>query len=79
ATSALDSRSERIVQQALDAAATGRTTLTIAHRLSTVQNADHIVVFKNGRIIEHGTHDQLLATGGLYSLLVAQQSLDVTH
>ncbi|KAJ2358561.1 hypothetical protein GGF43_000727, partial [Coemansia sp. RSA 2618] len=61
ATSALDSRSERIVQQALDAAATGRTTLTIAHRLSTVQNADHIVVFKNGRIIEHGTHDQLLA------------------
>ncbi|KAJ2320506.1 hypothetical protein H4R23_001127 [Coemansia sp. Cherry 401B] len=79
ATSALDSRSEKVVQEALDAASHGRTTLMIAHRLSTVQNADHIVVFKNGRIIEQGTHKQLLATGGLYSLLVAQQSLDVAH
>ncbi|KAJ1766822.1 hypothetical protein IW139_001768 [Coemansia sp. RSA 353] len=79
ATSALDSRSERVVQDALDAAATGRTTITIAHRLSTVQNADCIVVFKNGRVVESGSHDQLLAMGGLYSLLVAQQSLEVTH
>ncbi|KAJ2479791.1 hypothetical protein IWW56_002852 [Coemansia sp. RSA 2131] len=79
ATSALDSRSERVVQDALDAASAGRTTITIAHRLSTVQNADCIVVFKNGRIVELGSHDQLLAMGGLYSLLVAQQSLDVTH
>ncbi|KAJ2497355.1 hypothetical protein GGH96_005164 [Coemansia sp. RSA 1972] len=79
ATSALDSRSERVVQDALDAASTGRTTITIAHRLSTVQNADCIVVFKNGRVVESGSHDQLLAMGGLYSLLVAQQSLDVTH
>ncbi|KAJ2777742.1 hypothetical protein H4R18_004989 [Coemansia javaensis] len=79
ASSALDSQSERLVQSALDAAASGRTTITIAHRLSTIQNADCIIVFSQGRIIEQGTHDELLANKGLYSLLVTQQSLDVTH
>ncbi|ORX74418.1 multidrug resistance protein 3 [Linderina pennispora] len=79
ASSALDSQSEKLVQEALDIASEGRTTITIAHRLSTIQNADHIVVFKQGRIIEHGTHDQLLEQKGLYSLLVAQQSLQITH
>ncbi|KAJ1955451.1 hypothetical protein EC988_001877, partial [Linderina pennispora] len=79
ASSALDSQSEKLVQEALDIASEGRTTITIAHRLSTIQNADHIVVFKQGRIVEHGTHDQLLEQKGLYSLLVAQQSLQITH
>ncbi|KAJ2361155.1 hypothetical protein IW150_007315, partial [Coemansia sp. RSA 2607] len=79
ASSALDSQSERLVQQALDRAAEGRTTITIAHRLSTVQNADLIVVFRQGRVVEQGTHEQLLALGGLYSALCEQQALDVTH
>ncbi|KAJ2775774.1 hypothetical protein IWQ57_000184 [Coemansia nantahalensis] len=78
ASSALDSQSERLVQNALDSAASGRTTITIAHRLSTIQNADLIIVFNQGRIVEQGTHDELLAMKGLYSLLVTQQSLDVT-
>ncbi|KAJ2716952.1 hypothetical protein H4R19_000304 [Coemansia spiralis] len=78
ASSALDSQSERLVQNALDAASSGRTTITIAHRLSTIQNADCIIVFSQGRIVEQGTHDELLAMKGLYSLLVTQQSLDVT-
>ncbi|KAJ1866509.1 hypothetical protein LPJ78_001770 [Coemansia sp. RSA 989] len=79
ATSALDAQSESVVQHALDAAAAGRTTITIAHRLSTIQNADLIVVLRAGKIVEQGTHAQLLASGGLYSLLAAQQSLDVAH
>ncbi|KAJ2697575.1 hypothetical protein FB645_005868 [Coemansia sp. IMI 203386] len=79
ATAALDSRSEKIVQKVLDKAAKDRTTLTVAHRLSTIQDYDMIVVFKNGRIVERGTHDELLAQKGHYSLLVQQQSLQVTH
>ncbi|KAJ2849367.1 hypothetical protein IWW36_002683 [Coemansia brasiliensis] len=79
ATSALDAQSESVVQHALDAAAAGRTTITIAHRLSTIQNADLIVVLRAGKVVEQGTHAQLLASGGLYSLLAAQQSLDVAH
>ncbi|KAJ1719603.1 hypothetical protein LPJ53_005663 [Coemansia erecta] len=79
ASSALDSQSERLVQQALDRAAEGRTTITIAHRLSTVQNADLIVVFRMGKVVEQGTHEQLLALGGLYSVLCEQQALDVGH
>ncbi|KAJ1734921.1 hypothetical protein LPJ61_000821 [Coemansia biformis] len=78
ASSALDSQSEKLVQNALDSAANGRTTITIAHRLSTIQNADCIIVFNQGRIVEQGSHDELLALKGLYSLLVTQQSLDVT-
>ncbi|WP_106814643.1 ABC transporter ATP-binding protein [Microbacterium timonense] len=73
ATSALDTVSERVVQEALDAAARGRTTLTIAHRLSTVISADVIHVVEAGRIVESGTHSSLLASGGLYAELAAQQ------
>ncbi|WP_156876524.1 ABC transporter ATP-binding protein [Microbacterium luticocti] len=73
ATSALDTVSERVVQEALDAAAHGRTTLTIAHRLSTVLGADLIHVVDAGRIVESGTHAELLARGGLYAQLAAQQ------
>ena len=73
ATSALDTVSERVVQEALDAAAKGRTTLSIAHRLSTIIGADTIHVVEAGKIVESGTHQELLATGGLYAELAAQQ------
>ena len=73
ATSALDTVSERIVQEALDNAAHGRTTLTIAHRLSTIAGADVIHVLDRGRIVESGTHAVLLARGGRYAELAAQQ------
>ncbi len=73
ATSALDTVSERVVQEALEAAARGRTTLSIAHRLSTVIGADVIHVVDAGRVVETGTHAELLARGGLYAQLAAQQ------
>lgn len=73
ATSALDTVSERVVQEALDAAARGRTTLSIAHRLSTVIGADVIHVVDAGRIVESGTHAELIARDGLYAELAAQQ------
>ncbi|WP_433586398.1 ABC transporter ATP-binding protein [Microbacterium hydrocarbonoxydans] len=73
ATSALDTVSERVVQEALDEAAKGRTTLTIAHRLSTVMGADMIHVLDAGVIVESGTHSELLARGGLYAELAEQQ------
>ncbi|WP_082334807.1 ABC transporter ATP-binding protein [Microbacterium aurantiacum] len=73
ATSALDTVSERVVQEALDAAASGRTTLSIAHRLSTVIGADVIHVVEAGRIVESGTHASLIAAGGLYAELAAEQ------
>ncbi len=71
ATSALDSQTERAVQEALDNLAEGRTTIAIAHRLSTVRDADEIVVLHAGAIAERGTHDELLAAGGRYAALVA--------
>lgn len=73
ATSALDTMSERLVQQALDALSRDRTTLIIAHRLSTVQSADQIAVLHQGRVVEVGTHDQLLKQKGHYSQLYAIQ------
>ncbi|MEN2740232.1 ABC transporter ATP-binding protein [Microbacterium sp. X-17] len=74
ATSALDSISESVVQEALDTAASGRTTIAIAHRLSTIVNADQIFVVERGRVVEHGTHADLLAAGGAYSRLYLQQT-----
>ena len=76
ATSALDSVSERVVQAALDTASRGRTTIAIAHRLSTISAADVIHVVDHGRIVESGTHTELVELGGVYARLVAQQSSD---
>ncbi|XP_040218089.1 ATP-dependent translocase ABCB1-like isoform X2 [Rana temporaria] len=73
ATSALDTESEKVVQKALDDARQGRTCVVIAHRLTTVQNADIIAVIQNGRVIEQGTHPQLLARQGAYYALVNSQ------
>ena len=73
ATSALDSESERLVQQALDRLMKGRTSLVIAHRLSTIERADRIVVIDAGRVVESGSHAELLAAGGLYARLHSLQ------
>jgi subfamily B ATP-binding cassette protein MsbA len=75
ATSSLDSESERLVQEALERLMENRTTVVIAHRLSTVRRADRIIVIVDGRIAEQGTHDQLLAQGGEYSRLHELQFL----
>jgi ATP-binding cassette subfamily B protein len=75
ATSALDTISERVVQLALDDATRGRTTVSIAHRLSTIVHADVIFVLDRGRIVERGTHQELLAAGGVYATLYAQQAV----
>jgi ATP-binding cassette, subfamily B (MDR/TAP), member 1 len=76
ATSALDSESEKVVQAALDAAARGRTTIAVAHRLSTIQKADVIYVIDRGVVEESGTHAELMALKGRYRELVQLQSLE---
>ena len=78
ATSALDAESERLVQAAVDKLAEGRTTLVVAHRLATVKRADRIVVFEAGQIVAQGTHDALVAEGGLYARLARLQFTDGT-
>jgi ABC-type multidrug transport system fused ATPase/permease subunit len=72
-TSHLDAESEAAIQQAIERAMEGRTVLIIAHRLSTVKNADRILVLQDGRIVEEGTHEQLLAKGTLYRRLYELQ------
>ena len=79
ATAHLDSESEAAVQRALDQAMAGRTSVVIAHRLSTVRAADVIVVLEAGRVVETGTHTELLASGGLYSELYATQFAQAPH
>jgi ATP-binding cassette subfamily B protein len=76
ATSALDAESERAVQDAVERLSVGRTTLVVAHRLATVKKADRIVVFDKGRIAATGTHDALVAEGGLYARLARLQFTD---
>jgi ATP-binding cassette subfamily B protein len=73
ATSALDAENEHLVQRALDEAMKGHTTLVIAHRLATVLKADRIIVMDEGRVVEQGSHDELVARGGLYARLAALQ------
>jgi ATP-binding cassette subfamily B protein len=74
ATSSLDTETERLVQDALDRLAEGRTTIAIAHRLSTVRNADQIVVLDRGQVVERGRHEELLAAGGRYAALVSRDA-----
>jgi subfamily B ATP-binding cassette protein MsbA len=76
ATSSLDTESERLIEDAMERLLQGRTTLIIAHRLSTVRRADRLVVLDRGRVVEEGTHDALLARGGLYARLYQRQFRD---
>ena len=73
ATSALDNATEILIQKALDELCYGRTTLVVAHRLSTIRGADEIYVVQNGKIVEHGTHDELLELKGEYNMLYHAQ------
>ncbi|MFC8275134.1 ABC transporter ATP-binding protein [Streptomyces sp. NPDC057271] len=77
ATSALDTQTEKAVQAGIDAASEGRTTITVAHRLSTIRNADEILVLERGRVAERGTHEELLALGGHYATLVNRDAQEL--
>jgi ATP-binding cassette subfamily B protein len=79
ATAHLDSENEALVQNALATALSGRTSIVIAHRLSTIVHADQILVIENGRVVESGKHDELVAKGGLYFDLYQRQSLGLTE
>ena len=79
ATAHLDSENEELVQKALSKALSGRTSIVIAHRLSTVMNADQILVLENGMIRERGKHEDLVQAGGLYSELFARQDLTTSN
>jgi ABC-type multidrug transport system fused ATPase/permease subunit len=74
ATSSLDSISERLVQEAIEIASQGKTVIMVAHRLSTVRRADKIIVLENGKMVEEGSHDELLERQGQYSRLVESQT-----
>jgi ATP-binding cassette subfamily B protein len=78
ATSSIDTRTERQIQDAFDTMMEGRTTFIVAHRLSTIQKADQIVVMRDGHIVEQGTHQSLLKKKGFYSKLYYSQ-FDTTH
>ena len=78
ATSSLDTQTERMVQEALERLSEGRTTIAIAHRLSTVRDADQIVVLDRGRIVEVGTFDELVSREGRFAALAARDGIDVT-
>lgn len=78
ATASVDTQTERLIQEALERLMAGRTSFVIAHRLSTIRNADQILVLRAGRIVERGTHDELIALGGLYARLARIQSTAVT-
>ena len=73
ATSNLDTESEQLIQASMASLLAGRTTFVIAHRLSTIRRADLILLMEDGRIVERGTHDELMAAGGLYSEMVLRQ------
>lgn len=79
ATSALDPKAEKIVQEALERVSKGRTTIVIAHKLSTIRNADNIAVMANGVVVEQGSHDALLVKDGAYARLVKAQDLGQTE
>jgi subfamily B ATP-binding cassette protein MsbA len=79
ATSALDNESERLVQDALQKLMQGRTTLIVAHRLSTIEHADRVIVMERGRIVEQGTPTELLSRGGAYTRLHHRGEWDNTH
>ena len=76
ASSQLDANTEQALRRTIAAASKGRTTIMIAHRLASVQHADRILVFDAGRIVEQGSHDELVAMGGIYAAMVAAQELE---